>query len=631
MVTAPAKGSLSIADNGTFTYTPSADATGNDSFTFKASDGSLESNTGTVDIIINESTEVPTGDAITREFGNSTYSDVPGAIEETFTNINSTILEGSDTVSTWSWSSPTPHKIANTIILKADLSSIPSSAIIEEASLTLYQTASHGESVYSNSVHRIAGRNPVISEVSGYNAAAGLSWSEVAAGTTYDSVPLGLADIGAAEDTIDLDTTPGYKTWSITAMVRDWVSNPSVNFGLLIKGEETNTETGRTFAASEYSDGNMRPSLTITYRLAAEAGTVPTANDMALQVQENSEVSSQLNVDNPDGNTLVYKAVTQPVNGTLTIEESTGSFTYSPASNYFGIDSFTYNATNDAGISNTATVTLTISSVNDSTALPSLSFEVGEISVDSSLVRVNFSSPFSQPVIIANTLTRNDTAPSVIRISDVDAQGFNIQIQPYDYLNSSHRMETVSYLVMEKGSYTLDDGTQIEAGLFNTDATTFAAQTFVNQLNAAPVVFTSIITSNGSDAVVGRVRNISTTGFEYQLQEQEANEPYHILETVAYLAWTPGSGTTNGIQFQVGNTSDAVSHENFTINFNQYFTESPFHFAGMQTTDGGDTASVKIIQAETAGMEIMVEEEASKDSETNHTNEIAGFLVLLPE
>jgi hypothetical protein len=273
------------------------------------------------------------------------------------------------------------------------------------------------------------------------------------------------------------------------------------------------------------------------------------------------------------------------------------------------------------------------SSVNtDSTPRPSLSFEIGEISVDSSLVRVNFSSPFSQPVIIANTLTRNDTAPSVIRISDVDAQGFNIQIQPYDYLNSSHRMETVSYFVMEKGSYTLDDGTQIEAGLFNTDATTFAAHSLVNQLNVAPVVFTSIITSNGSDAVVGRVRNISTTGFEYQLQEQEANEPYHILETVAYLAWTPGSGTTNGIQFQVGNTTDTVTHNTFAINFNQNFSESPFQFARMQTANGPDTALMKIIQAGTTGMEIMIEEETSRDAETNHTKEeIGGFLALLPE
>jgi hypothetical protein len=100
---------------------------------------------------------------------------------------------------------------------------------------------------------------------------------------------------------------------------------------------------------------------------------------------------------------------------------------------------------------------------------------------------------------------------------------------------------------------------------------------------------------------------------------------------VAYLAWTPGSGTTNGIHFQVDNTADAVTHNNFTINFNQHFTELPFQFAGMQTTDGGDTAAVKIIQAGAAGMEIMVEEEASKDSETNHTKEIVGFLALLPE
>jgi hypothetical protein len=261
----------------------------------------------------------------------------------------------------------------------------------------------------------------------------------------------------------------------------------------------------------------------------------------------------------------------------------------------------------------------------------SLSFEVGEITVDSAPVRINFNSPFNQPVIIANTITRNDPAPSVIRISDVDQQGFTVQIQAYDYLATGHGMETVSYLVLEKGSYTFDDGTQIEAGLFDTDATTFAAQSLMNQLDVTPVIFTSIMTSNGSDAVIGRVRNISTAGFEYQLQEQEANDKYHIMETVAYLAWTPGSGTTNGIQFQVGNTADAVTHKNFTINFNQHFSDLPFQFAGMQTTDGGDTASVKIIQAALAGMEIMIEEEASRDSETNHTKEIAGFLILLPE
>ncbi len=90
---------------------------------------------------------------------------------------------------------------------------------------------------------------------------------------------------------------------------------------------------------------------------------------------------------------------------------------------------------------------------------------------------------------------------------------------------------------------------------------------------------------------------------------------------MAYLAWTPGSGTTNGIQFQVGNTTDTVSHNTFTINFNQNFSESPFQFARMQTANGPDTALMKIIQAGTTGMEIMIEEETSRDAETNHTKD----------
>lgn len=37
-----------------------------------------------------------------------------------------------------------------------------------------------------------------------------------------------------------------------------------------------------------------------------------------------------------------------------------GSFTYTPASHYFGTDSFTYRARNDQGVSRTATVSLTV-------------------------------------------------------------------------------------------------------------------------------------------------------------------------------------------------------------------------------------------------------------------------------
>ncbi len=53
-----------------------------------------------------------------------------------------------------------------------------------------------------------------------------------------------------------------------------------------------------------------------------------------------------------------------PTNGTLTLNAN-GTFTYSPNANYNGSDTFTYHANDGTGNSNIATVTITISPIND--------------------------------------------------------------------------------------------------------------------------------------------------------------------------------------------------------------------------------------------------------------------------
>lgn len=55
-VTDPAHGTLTLSSTGSFTYTPNPHFFGDDSFTYKASDGAAESNTATVKITV---TEVP--------------------------------------------------------------------------------------------------------------------------------------------------------------------------------------------------------------------------------------------------------------------------------------------------------------------------------------------------------------------------------------------------------------------------------------------------------------------------------------------------------------------------------------------------------------------------------------------
>src|SRR5439155_554494 len=65
-----------------------------------------------------------------------------------------------------------------------------------------------------------------------------------------------------------------------------------------------------------------------------------------------------------DGDALTAVLVSGPAHGTLTLNAN-GSFTYSPAANYNGSDRFTYKANDGQALSNLATVSLTVTPVND--------------------------------------------------------------------------------------------------------------------------------------------------------------------------------------------------------------------------------------------------------------------------
>src|SRR5439155_822239 len=59
VVTGPSHGALTLNANGSFTYTPAADFNGEDSFTYKANDGLLDSNVATVALTIHPVNDAP--------------------------------------------------------------------------------------------------------------------------------------------------------------------------------------------------------------------------------------------------------------------------------------------------------------------------------------------------------------------------------------------------------------------------------------------------------------------------------------------------------------------------------------------------------------------------------------------
>src|SRR5206468_1964941 len=78
-----------------------------------------------------------------------------------------------------------------------------------------------------------------------------------------------------------------------------------------------------------------------------------------------------------DGDSLSAVLVSQPTHGNLTWN-SDGSFTYAPAANYNGTDSFTYKANDGQADSGIATVTIAISGANDAPVAVNDSYTTAE-------------------------------------------------------------------------------------------------------------------------------------------------------------------------------------------------------------------------------------------------------------
>jgi hypothetical protein len=83
------------------------------------------------------------------------------------------------------------------------------------------------------------------------------------------------------------------------------------------------------------------------------------------------------NID-PNGDSLTAEMISGPSRGTLEFQDD-GSFTYTPAADLHGIDTFTYRALDGRdGVSNVATVTLRVRPVNDAPQLDDVGFSITE-------------------------------------------------------------------------------------------------------------------------------------------------------------------------------------------------------------------------------------------------------------
>jgi PKD repeat protein len=153
---------------------------------------------------------------------------------------------------------------------------------------------------------------------------------------------------------------------------------PGVRVDLIVTGahpETSSVTTGPEGAATfclaansigtdtlEATSGEQSTTAQISWQVTS-SNEPPTADDQSVTLGEDSSASIELTGSDPDGDMLAFDLGTGPSNGDLT--GAAPNLVYTPDPNFNGTDQFTFTVSDGMDQSQPATVSITVSAVND--------------------------------------------------------------------------------------------------------------------------------------------------------------------------------------------------------------------------------------------------------------------------
>jgi uncharacterized delta-60 repeat protein len=269
-------------------------------------------------------------------------------------------------------------------------------------------------------------------------------------------------------------------TWSALqssgAALPAWLSfNPATR---TFSGTPMNADVGSLTIRVTVTDGSAATASATFNLVVANTNDAPIAADnQTFTVNEDSLLANNVTATDEDLDPLTYRLNTGAGHGLVALNTD-GSFNYRPDPNYFGADNFTYRVEDGRGGVDTATVSLTVTAVNDApvTAGGSLRVVPGET--------------------YSGTLTASDV--------EGDTVSFSTQTGPTQGILSLNADGSYTYTAnSDAGSdsftYQVSDG---HGGL--------ATGSIV--IEAGTPVDTALVGTAGADILNGRIRNDNLSG-----------------------------------------------------------------------------------------------------------------------
>lgn len=345
LISSPANGSVSLAADGSFTYTPDSAFQGSDTFTYQADDGNGDVSQATVTILVGST---------------------PVAVDDSYSTDEDTTL--------------TVDAAAGVLDNDSDPDSDPLTASLVDAPSNGTLTLNSDGSFTYVPDDEFSGTDTFTYQASDGSANSPPATATITVAAVNDA-PDALADsyttdedstltVATADGVLDNDSDA--EGDALTATLAQDASNGAVtlnsdgSFTYEPDGDFNGTDTF-TYLASDGSDDSAETTVTITVSPTNDA-PLSTADDYAVGEDSTLTVDAAAGVlandTDPDGDGLTATVVDDVTNGTLTLN-SDGSFTYMPDADFDGTDSFTYSASD--GVESTAATLVTITVAEQNT------------------------------------------------------------------------------------------------------------------------------------------------------------------------------------------------------------------------------------------------------------------------
>jgi hypothetical protein len=307
----------------------------------------------------------------------------------------------------------------------------------------------------------------------------------------------------------------------------------------------------------------------------------PVVEELSLSTTLNTEIFAEFDGSDVDENTLIYKVVVNPKNGSLSIENNT--FVYTPDNNYVGQDTFNYKANDGSVDSNEAIIFINIDDVDTDNDGISDRYDNCPDTPDGAVIDVNGCEVFALPIdnfkVEVGSATCIGNNNGTINLSVEDASyNYTVTITGKDSMTISGTSKTTSVTGLAKGTYTV---------CFRVDGQDNYEQCFEVQVKEPPALsaFMKIngkflnITMSGSDEysidINGNTQKINSNKYETTLSsglniikvytslecQGFVQEQVLISEDVYYYP----NPTKNNVNIIVGGEDNKVSLSVYTI------------------------------------------------------------------